>query len=42
MSHRLRRSASLYQLDYAELHDTGTKVTKPEIDVHRLKVNVRG
>ena len=37
----IRRSASLYQLDYSESHDTGAKMTKPKIDIHRLEIKER-
>ena len=36
MSERLRRSQSLYNLDYAVFHDSGEKV--PKMDIDKLKV----
>ena len=39
MSSRLRRSQSLYNLDYAVLHDSGEKILKSvNMDLERLRV----
>ena len=38
MSQRLRRSQSLYNLDYAALHNSGERVHKSNMDVNKLKI----